>query len=72
MVTISRKSPLSGAINEMTLDISQEEYDRAHALWSTGGAYIQDAFHMLDADAREFIKTGITPKEWDALFGPEE
>ena len=30
---------------------------------------IQDAMPNLTPDEREFIKTGITPKEWDEMFG---
>jgi len=26
----------------------------------------------LDADGREFIKTGITAEEWEEIFPPEE
>lgn len=33
--------------------------------------HIQDAFPQLSADEREFIKTGLTPDDWDLLF-PEE
>jgi hypothetical protein len=29
------------------------------------GALIQVAFPHLDADQREFLKSGITPQEWD-------
>jgi hypothetical protein len=32
------------------------------------GALIQNAFPRLNADEREFIKTGITAQEWDSLF----
>jgi hypothetical protein len=31
------------------------------------GIYIQTAFDMLSASDREFIRTGISPKGWDAL-----
>ena len=70
-VTITRTSPISGNMNEMTFNISQHEYDTAYAAWQAG-MYIQDAFPTLDADQREFIKTGITPDEWNSLFGSEE
>jgi len=32
---------------------------------------IQMAMPHLDADDREFIKTGITPEEWDKYCGKE-
>lgn len=32
------------------------------------GALIQNAFPTLAPDEREFLMTGITPEEWDALY----
>jgi hypothetical protein len=55
----------------MTFNISQDEFNAALARYEAG-ALLQNAFPMLDADEREFIKTGITPQEWDALFGGGE
>lgn len=36
-----------------------------------GGALIQNAFPFLNADELEFILTGLTPTEWEAMFGPD-
>ena len=36
------------------------------------GALIQEAFPFLNADQREFLLTGLTPEQWDELFGDEE
>jgi hypothetical protein len=33
---------------------------------------IQDAFSNLNADEREFIKTGLTPELWDTVLGTIE
>lgn len=67
MVTIARRSPITGRVNQMTLNISENEYRFAQAQMARG-VLLQDAFHMLDADEREFIKTGVTAAEWDTLF----
>ena len=32
------------------------------------GSMIQDAMPNISADHREFIKTGITPSEWEAML----
>jgi len=40
--------------------------------WEVEGMLIQQAMPNLTADEREFIKTGITPQEWDNMFGDEE
>jgi len=33
---------------------------------------VQDTFGHLDADAREFILSGMTPDIWDTYMGPED
>lgn len=68
---VIRTSPLSGKTNTLVLPISPDTYDACVAAWKAG-KMIQDAFPMLTADEREFVKTGITPAEWDTLFGEDE
>jgi hypothetical protein len=36
--------------------------------WQVDGVLIQNAMPHLTPDEREFIKTGITPEEWDSAF----
>tara|TARA_R110002167_G_scaffold7022_14_gene33148 strand:- start:560 stop:751 length:192 start_codon:yes stop_codon:yes gene_type:complete len=60
MITITRRSPLTGKTNTMSLDISEGSL----LAWK-GGMLIQDAMPNLSADAREFVMTGITPYEWE-------
>ena len=60
---ISRRSPISGNFNSMELPITQEQLDA----WRNG-MLAQNAFPHLTADQREFIMTGITPKEWEETF----
>ena len=61
---VTRLSPISGKKNTMQLDITGQELID----WEKGGL-IQDIFPYLTPEEREFIKTGITPDEWDAMFG---
>lgn len=61
---ITRKSELTGIERTLDLNVTQEELD----LYYTGEIHIQYAFLKLNADDREFIKTGITKKEWDEAF----
>lgn len=70
-VVVNRRSPFSGENNSMRLAISGDEYDRCFKAWQAG-TLIQDAFPMLTASEREFIKTGITPEEWDRMFGGDD
>jgi len=59
-----RLSPISGKINVMDLDVTKDQF----VAWEKG-ALIQDAFPNLTPDEREFLKTGVTRDEWDAMFG---
>jgi len=43
----------------------------AHDRWRAG-ELIQDAFPELDDDQREFVKSGMTPAEWEKIFPAEE
>ena len=68
---ITRRSPFPGKVHQMEIPLTPKEYGKRATLWQTG-MLIQDAFPMLDAGQREFIKTGITPQEWDAMFGGDD
>ena len=64
---ITRTSTVSGITRTLDLDVTFEEI----AFWQAG-ELIQNAMPRLNADEREFIKTGITSQEWEELFGGEE
>lgn len=64
---ITRRSPRTGETNQMDLDITDQQFE----YW-IAGANIQDAFPNLTATEREFILTGYTAEDWDAIFPPEE
>ena len=61
---IIRTSPFSGNTNSMEIEVTQEQLSS----WQVDGILIQDAMPHLTPDEREFIKTGITPEEWDSAF----
>lgn len=63
---INRTNPFTGEINTMDLDITAEQIDAYAA-----GGYIQNVFPNLNADEREFIKTGITAESWDEMFNDD-
>ena len=63
MINITRRSPLSGRTSTMKIDTT----DAALAAWQ-GGMLIQDAMPNLSAAEREFIKTGLTPRDWLDMF----
>ena len=66
MITITRRSSLSGKTNSMWLDLSED----ALQAWQDG-MLAQDAMPNLSANEREFVMTGITPYEWDNMFEDE-
>ena len=63
---ISKISDMSNKMHTMDIDVTDEQLQD----WRDGTA-IQDAMPNLTPDEREFIKTGITPKEW-AFLGDDE
>ena len=67
---IQNISQLTGKLTSMLLGIDLPDFIHDFQSWQSG-ALIQNAFPELSADAREFIKTGITPEEWEAMFGEE-
>lgn len=48
-----------------------ETMNKAWYYW-TNGRNIQDAFPFLNPSEREFLLTGMTKEDWDALFGGPE
>ena len=60
---ITRTSTVSGITRTLDLDVTFEEI----AFWQAG-ELIQNAMPRLNADEREFIKTGITAEEWEEIF----
>lgn len=64
---ITKTSVHSGITRTLDLDVTLEEY----ASWRAG-ELIQNAMPRLNADEREFIKTGITAEEWEEMFGTQE
>lgn len=61
---VTRFSPFSHTKNTIDLDITAEQLAR----YENGEELIQNVFPNLSPEHREFIKTGITPEEWDATF----
>lgn len=64
---ITRTSMVSGITRTRELPVTVPQI-RAYM----DGALLQDAFPNLSPDDREFIKTGITAEEWNALFNDDD
>ena len=63
-----RRSALTDKVSSMMIDVSYAQV----VAWEDGGELIQNAMPNLTDNEREFLMTGITPEEWDDMFGPEE
>lgn len=64
---IIKRSPVTGQLNARDIDVTIEQL----IAWQ-GGVLIQDAMPHLSADDREFILTGMTPEDWEEVFGDDE
>jgi hypothetical protein len=65
---IERTSPITMANHIWDIDVTQQQLDNYYYM----GYLVQQAFPHLSPEEREFIKTGITPEEWDDMFGDDE
>jgi hypothetical protein len=65
---ITKRCRFDGKIYEMDFPhMTEQQYATALMRYDLG-ALIQDAFHFLNADEREFIMTGTPPHVWDEMF----
>ena len=68
MVQVTRTSFLDGVERTIEIPLTKAEFDAAFYAWHEDGVLLQNAFPTLTAPQREFIKTGITEEQWDAVF----
>jgi hypothetical protein len=67
-VFVHKKSMLSGKGNSMVLPTTKGKIE----YWLQSGKLIQDVMPDLNDNQREFLMSGITPEEWDDMFGEED
>ncbi len=61
---ITKTSQLTGLVHTREINVTDDQIDD----WM-GGMLVQDAMPDVSPDDREFLMTGITPKEWTDAFG---
>ena len=54
----------------MVINCTAEQYVKGVEDYNSG-KLIQEAFGFLNADEREFLVSGLTPQEWNAIFPKE-
>jgi hypothetical protein len=70
---ITKTSPFTDRVYTMQFDAyDQDEFELRLLAWRRGDKLIQEAFPELSSDAREFIKSGVTPDEWRKYMGEED
>ena len=62
---VVRTSMNTNRTTSLDLPITEDQLE----CYQNGGGAIQDIFPNLCAGLREFIKTGVSPKEWKEMFG---
>ena len=67
MVLVKKISPLTGKLNEMVLDVTQEQLDEFY--YDPNRRLIQLIFPQLSEVEREFLKTGYTASDWRIIHG---
>jgi len=60
---IIKRKNFEGKQVQMDLPVTMEQIQR----WENGGL-VQDVFPQLNADQREFLISGMLPREWEKLF----
>ena len=66
---VTMESKMTGKVNYMDIPVATE---RLNAFFNEERkGLIQNIFPELNAAQREFLMTGMTPEEWDAVFGEE-
>lgn len=61
---IAKTSIIDGVTRTREIDVTQDQLNQ----WNSG-ALIQNVMPDLDENDREFIMTGITPEQWEEVFG---
>jgi len=61
---VTKRNVVTGQIAVREMPVTQEELNRHR-----NGELAQNVWPNMDYREREFLISGLTPEEWDALFG---
>jgi len=67
MITISRKSPLTGEYNNVRFDIPNEAFFDWCDMPEQFRPQLRSAFPQLSDEAMDFIHYGVMPGEWRGI-----
>jgi hypothetical protein len=66
-VLYTMRSMIDHKLYDCVIDMTLKKFQKAYAEWIQG-IHIQHAFPGVPPEIREFIKTGITPQQWNDAF----
>lgn len=69
---ITKESQMSRIEHTRNIPVNPKKYDEWVNSPPQTRTHVQYAFPDLSTDDREFLITGITPDEWEKMFGGEE
>jgi len=67
---VTKTSPRTGEPTTLDLPVTQEQLDELNT--PNRRRLVQEIVPHLTASQREFLKTGYTDADWDAMFPEEE
>ena len=68
---VTMTSSISGTQATLEINVTEEQLDRVFNR-RANGELIQNIVPHLPQEEREFLISGITPQEWNNLFGERE
>lgn len=54
--------------SKMVFPMSKEDFTFHYEKWLYSDMLVQEAFHMLNSDYREFLLSGLTSERWNELM----
>lgn len=68
VATIVMRSPRTGLEEIRSIFMTPKQF----TLWYNRAGLVQEIFPDFDADTREWLISGYTAADWEAMFPPEE
>ena len=62
------KSDITNNINSMVIPMSIETFKVKLISWKNVGVYFNEVFKEFSGEEKDFLKTGVTPEEWEAIM----
>lgn len=67
---VEQMSPFGGR-SQLKIPLPPKKFITLYRQWKSSNQFVQNVFPMLSPDEREFLITGLTPKQFSEVFGEE-